>query len=560
MNNIQKNIDYGSFFDTNLSIMFLLDPDTLDIIDANQSACLFYKYDYAEIIQLKMTAISILSDIALHKLLNKAIENPISILAIHKLSTGESKNVEVYSAPIMFSGKRLLHSTVYNITDALYIAKRTEDQKKIIEDQNELLKVKNKQLQSIIDNISDGLVIYNRNGKIILSNAAAAEYITLSTISNSGAEILSRCTCRDMFGNILNQEHSPVSVALKGEKLVQKRLLFDYKSEEIYLDVSVTPVFSQGKLSNIILSVRNVSQNVKYHELLLDHQKILLDAEHREKVLLEDSIKVKDEFIMLITHELRTPIMIINSSVQTMALVCGDELSDRALNYLAKIKQNSLRQLRLTTNLLEVTKFQTGHEILKTIEVDIIALTSAILDSVNTYASKKNIRVLLETNCELRVITIDDGKYERILLNLLSNAIKFSPNGKDIFVRLGFGKDLIRLEIQDEGIGIPKDKQKIIFEKFVQVDNILCRGSEGTGIGLYLVKSMVDLLGGSINLISTMGKGSSFKIELPISRNGSDVQKASLGFEAGSRIEEDISIEFSDIHFADPAKEKRRFY
>lgn len=142
-------------------------------------------------------------------------------------------------------------------------------------------------------------------------------------------------------------------------------------------------------------------------------------------------------------------------------------------------------------------------------------------------------------------MAIDEEKIERIVLNLLSNAIKFTDKGGEILVSLEDLNSNVRITVTDSGIGIPIDKQKIIFDRFTQVDSTLTRKREGSGIGLSLVKSLVELHDGNITLKSELNKGSSFIVELPV--------KLLDNYNQGvNDINEDkhqkVNLEFSDIY------------
>jgi len=142
---------------------------------------------------------------------------------------------------------------------------------------------------------------------------------------------------------------------------------------------------------------------------------------------------------------------------------------------------------------------------------------------------------------------IDDEKYERILLNLLSNAIKFSPIKGNIYVNIEENDGLVSITVKDEGPGIPEDKQKVIFERFGQVNNSLTRESEGTGIGLYIVKLLVNALRGEIKLESKLGQGSAFKVILPIEIvEEEDLPKGNLMDDGLVRT---VNVEFSNVYF-----------
>ena len=271
--------------------------------------------------------------------------------------------------------------------------------------------------------------------------------------------------------------------------------------------------------------------------------KALHEAEKKEKQLLNQTIELKDNFITLITHEFKTPIAIINAAIQTLEIVCGKELSSKAYKYLNKIKQNSLRQQRLVENLLDVTRLKAGIVKLNSENVDIVDFTKGIIDSVKVFALRKGIKIIYKTKMEQEWVLIDSEKYERILLNLLSNAIKFTPANKNVNVILSIEGFFIKLVIKDRGIGIATDKQDLVFDKFEQVNNSLSRQAEGTGIGLYLVKSFTEALGGTISLVSKEGSGSTFTVLLPITKENSiQIPKVNK-----DKITETVFLELSDI-------------
>jgi two-component system sensor histidine kinase/response regulator len=262
---------------------------------------------------------------------------------------------------------------------------------------------------------------------------------------------------------------------------------------------------------------------------------------------------MKDEFLSIISHEFKTPLAVINSAVETMELVCRDELSLKEQRFIKVIKQNTFRQLRLVNNLLDITRVNAGQIKMHKSNVDIVFLTKSIVDSVNIYAQQKGVDIKYIPDMKTRYIYLDEEKYERIVLNLISNAIKFTPKGNSITVRLLQKtikkKDKIFLEVIDAGVGIPKDKQSLIFEKFGQVDSSLTRQAEGTGIGLSLVKKFVEAHEGEIKVISEIGKGSTFTVILPIAQVGKETEEKKLPELMDNRLIQSVAIEFSDIYF-----------
>ena len=228
--------------------------------------------------------------------------------------------------------------------------------------------------------------------------------------------------------------------------------------------------------------------------------------------------KEKNEFISNISHELRTPLNIFYSTVQLLDRMSENEDLDFKLMY-EKYKKplhvNCKRMLRLINNVMDISNIDTG--ILKPNfgNYDIVSISEDITLSVVNYALLKSINIQFDTNVEEHTIKCDPTMIERVLLNLLSNAIKFSKQNKNIYVDLTVKEKWVQIEVKDEGIGINDNVKHIIFDKFVQVDKSFTRMNEGSGIGLSIVKSMIDLHNGNITVDSEVNVGSIFKIQLP---------------------------------------------
>lgn len=313
----------------------------------------------------------------------------------------------------------------------------------------------------------------------------------------------------------------------------------------VYRDYFQTAFYGRRRCYKVIYQPI-IAEQGEMAEIIIIAMDITHEIEEKENI--ESMLKMKDEFFSFIAHEFKTPLTVISAAIQAMESLCKKELSEKAKGFMAKIRQNVFRQLRLVNNILDMARANSGHTKLHIKNIDIVALTRAITDSVLIYAKQKGVEIIFSSLLVKKLIAIDDEKYERILLNLLSNSIKFTPQGKRIYVRVSKMRRKICVEVKDEGVGIPKDKQNIIFECFGQVDSNLTRKSEGTGIGLSLVKVLVAALGGEITVDSEEGKGSTFVILLPGKKVPDDAIEAELKEIVDNRLIQSAAIEFSDIY------------
>ena len=296
-------------------------------------------------------------------------------------------------------------------------------------------------------------------------------------------------------------------------------------------------------------SIQDITKRKNSETKIKEQQELIIKTEKEKREALEKALIMKDEFIALISHEFKTPLNVIYSAIQLIECVYFDKIPDRVQELIGNIKQNTFRQLRLANNLLDITRMNSEKIKLNMKNIDIVFLSEVITQSVELYVSQKNIKISFKSNVESKIISMDEEKYERIILNILSNAIKFTKSGGEITVTLNENRksNLVQIKVKDTGIGIPKDKQELIFERFGQVDSNLSRQAEGTGIGLSLVKLLVNILGGTIGVESELGIGSTFIITLPVKKEAIDNESETC-LDADNRLVNEIKVQFSDIY------------
>lgn len=278
--------------------------------------------------------------------------------------------------------------------------------------------------------------------------------------------------------------------------------------------------------------------------------------------LMADSVeqydKLKSQFFSNLSHEFKTPINVIYSSIQLLESFENTldymEFKDKTIKNTKIIRQNCYRLMKIVDNMIDVTRYNTGHFKINSSKTDIISVIENICLSVAKYTEQKGITIVFDTEVEERIICINPYMIERIILNLISNSLKFTDASGFIYVNIYDREDKVIFSVRDTGIGIPADKLSIIFDRFRQVDTSLNRNHEGSGLGLSIVGALVEAHKGSIIVKSKLGIGTEFIIELPANTDCNDndkdeVRKSLLNNH--SHTIKNIAIEFSDIYSID---------
>lgn len=234
---------------------------------------------------------------------------------------------------------------------------------------------------------------------------------------------------------------------------------------------------------------------------------------------LYEANRVKSDFLANMSHELRTPL---NSIIGFSDVLQGiDSLNDKQRRYAQNIQKSGRLLLEMINDILDLAKVEAGKMEIRRSEFDLKRLVAAQCDMIQSLSEEKNISLSLEIPDQLPTATQDPNKLGQIVNNLLSNAIKFTPEGGMITVAISDLMDgRFRLQVTDTGVGIAKEDQSVIFQKFRQSRKVLdgeglTREFAGTGLGLSIVKELAKLLGGEVDFESELGRGSTFWVDLP---------------------------------------------
>ncbi len=232
------------------------------------------------------------------------------------------------------------------------------------------------------------------------------------------------------------------------------------------------------------------------------------DMKHK---LLETE-KMRKDFIANVSHDLRTPLTSINGFVEGM--LDGLVKPEDTRKYLTIIQSETNRLTRLTSDILQLAKIQSGSMALSKERLKAYEVVNSVIDSVKSLSDEKRIGFSLQCD-DSAVVSADRDKLQQILTNIIGNAVQYSPIDGRISVRIEESDQKMRFTVSDNGIGIPPEDLPFIFEKFYRVDKSRQSAKGGTGLGLNIAKSLVELHGGSIRASSEAGKGTEIMFELP---------------------------------------------
>lgn len=357
------------------------------------------------------------------------------------------------------------------------------------------------ELEYFINTAVDLTAIIDKEGNIKKVNERWEEQLgwkTAEVLGNVMLEFIHPDELEDIY------EYIHEAIRYKNEKKVVVARLKEKSGKYKWYEVQVQYVDEMEQL--ICTAVDITEKKQKETKWYVD----------RELETIED---IQNKFFSNISHEFRTPINVILTSAQLLSMIQekdGYIDQQKLKSYLKKIKLNSYRLLRLSNNLVDLTKLKSNCVKLKTMNVEIVEAIRSIVETAKDYVAGKGIDIELTTTVKGLNMNCDIDKIERIVLNLLSNAIKYNKNNNKITVTLYIQQQKFCISVKDHGIGIPEEKMKMIFGNFIQVNPLFSRPSEGGGMGLPITKAFAELHGGKIEVESKEGEGSTFTVILPI--------------------------------------------
>ncbi len=355
---------------------------------------------------------------------------------------------------------------------------------KDLDEAKEQVQEEKNKTQAALKSLVDGLIVFDKDKKISLINPEAEKILEVKQKQILGKRL------KDL------KNHPKVFKLYQtlGNKLEWTGQRYEFVLEQPlkrYYQVAITPVTAREK---------NIGLMVVMHDITRD----------------KEIERLKTEFVSIAAHQLRTPLSAIKWTLKM--LLDGDvgEVSEEQRSFLEKGYESNERMINLINDLLNVARIEEGRFLYELEEVSLVEIVEKIINLVKSAAKQKKIKLNFKKPVKkIPLVKVDEEKIELVVQNLLDNAIRYSKAGGEVTVSVEYDKMGVRVMIQDSGIGIPEKQQNRLFKKFFRADNAVKKKTEGTGLGLFICKNIIEAHGGKIWFESEIGKGTTFWFVLP---------------------------------------------
>ncbi|MEI8060829.1 MAG: ATP-binding protein [Candidatus Berkelbacteria bacterium] len=375
-----------------------------------------------------------------------------------------------------------------------------EDQQKAVlniledvEDEKDKVGHEKDKIDAILHSIGDGVFVVDKDLNIIVFNSVAAKLSGYSVEESMGkkySDVL-KFSFEDT-GKVNDEFMSKAMTTGEVQEMANHTQITQKAGEKIAVADSAAPLKDRdGSIIGCVVVFRDVT-----HEREID--------------------KAKTEFVSLASHQLRTPLSSVNWFAEMLLAGDAGKLTKQQTEFVEKIYAGNQRMVDLVNSLLNVSRIELGTFSVEPEPTDVVEISKSVIEELTPQIKTKKLKI--KENYEKIPKFSADPKLVRIVLqNLLSNAVKYTPDGGSVESNISLKDKNILINVKDSGYGIPKDQQDKIFSKLFRADNVREKDTEGTGLGLYIVKSIVDNSGGKISFDSAENKGTTFHVALPLS-------------------------------------------
>ena len=367
--------------------------------------------------------------------------------------------------------------------------------------------------RSLFAALAEGVMVQDAGGRIFEHNPAAAHILGLSDDQLAGrTSIDSAWHCVHEDGTEWPGSDHPAMVCLRTGEPVPAQIMGVQRSDGslVWIQLTSRPVDESG-VRTVVTSFADITQRK------------VVEAELRQAMTVaEAAVRAKSEFLATISHEIRTPM---NGIIGMTELVLDTALTQHQRDYLETVRQSADALMEIINDLLDLSKIEAGHMELESIDFEPRALLEHLCRPIALSAQRKSLAFALELGAGVPALARGDpGRLRQVLVNLLGNAVKFTQRGAvtlTVDARTGSTAGdapsiVLDCEVGDTGVGIPADKQELVFDAFAQADSSTTRRFGGTGLGLAITRRLVEAMGGSISVSSAPGLGSRFRFTVAL--------------------------------------------
>lgn len=345
--------------------------------------------------------------------------------------------------------------------------------------------------EAILASIADGVLVTNQHGDITMINQAGREMLGVS--ESIGASVIEILPLEDDKGTLLLPENHPVYEATRGQASVTTKNFVYVRADftKLWLAITTAPIVFEGNVEGVVAVLRDAT--------------------------LEKQIdRSKTEFVSLASHQLRTPLTAINWYTELLLDHGVETLTADQKSFVDQIRESSGRMNELVSSLLNVSRLELGTFSVDPVPTDVAEIVQSVLAELQPSIAEKQHTLNLELDETLEQIPVDVNLIRIVIQNLLSNAVKYTREKGSITVKLYRHYPEMRFEVIDNGYGIPHNQHDKIFTKLFRADNVVEENLEGNGLGLYIVRSILEQTGGDVWFESEVNVGTTFYVSVPL--------------------------------------------
>lgn len=344
--------------------------------------------------------------------------------------------------------------------------------------------------ETLLESMSEGMIALDAQGNIVLINSNAASTLGLQA-KPTLSPFVDSVHLLTQDGKPITPQALPTSVLITGQLISDVYALQNNSEHKVLLNIAASPVKLEGKIAGAILVIRDVTKE-------------------------REVDRMKTEFISLASHQLRTPLSAIKWFSEMLLNGDAGELKPEQKDFTKNIAESTDRMVDLVNSLLNISRIESGRIIVDPKPTDLKELITGIVNDLKAKTEERQQTLIISVHSDLPKINLDPRLIGQVYLNLLTNAVKYTPKKGEVSVLVSKRGDDIISQVTDNGYGIPKTQQARIFQKFFRAENVAKVETDGTGLGLYLIKAIIESSGGKIWFQSEENKGTTFWFTIPL--------------------------------------------